>query len=368
MVFVIFASLIFVIDLIELLRKASSRDISMLLIIEIGLLKLPFLIQTILPFIVLITTVLSYSSLNNHYEMIILKSSGISIWEFTMPVVIAAFLFGIFTITAFNPLACYMLNKHEYLKEKYLYNAQNSFEMLDSGLWIRQEVLEHSVYPSNSERVNGNNEDSNVVSQQYNLVIYAQNLYGKEIITLNKSMILGFTPDGRFAFRVDSDKAELYDGFWFVQEARMTFPDGKMENISEYKVSTNIKKEDIKKSFASPETISFWQMPSFIEKLQNTGFSPVEHKLQFWKLVFQPFYFIAMVLFGVVFSLQPPRKGKSGMLISLSIVSGFVIYFVSNFIFSMGLTGVITEFLANLIPVLMVGFIATTILLYNEDG
>ena len=290
-------------------------------------------------------------------ELVIIRSAGISAWEFLLPSVFAAFVIGLVVITSFNPVACAMLSRFESQEAKYFYNKQNLLEISDEGLWIRQKLSEIETFDSE--------EDEN---SKFNVIIHSANVSGKESVKLEGAIAFGFTPDDLFYFRVDSKTASLEADHWLFKNARMTFSDGSTESFEEYKIPTNLKVVDIQKSFSDPQVVSFWELPNFIEKLNKSGFNDISHVMHYFKLLALPCYFAAMVLIGSLFSLKAPRQGKIGYSITISIVFGFLIYFVSNIIYSLGLSSALPVFVAAFAPALITAFIGMFLLLHFEDG
>lgn len=358
-VFTVFAVLIALMDTVELLRKSSGRDIPFYVLIEMVVLKFPLLIQVIMPFIILVSSVLAYTSLAKRQELVIIRSAGISVWEFLLPSVVSAFAIGVFVVLILNPIACSMLSRFELLEARYFYNKQNLLEISDQGLWIRQEV--------GAEVVEGG-EDSDAGGREGNIIIHAQEISGDHDVNLKNVTSFGFTKDNLFSYRVDSEKASLSDKNWKFYDALITFSDGRSEKVEQYLIPTNVNSGDIQKSFSDPQTISFWELPNFISKLNKSGFSDVSHVIHYHKLLSSPFFYAVMVLIGALFSLKAPRQGAVGYSISYSIVLGFIIYFVSNLVASIGLSGSLPVVVAAWSPVVMTGFLGFLILLHLEDG
>ena len=57
-----------------------------------------------------------------------------------------------------------------------------------------------------------------------------------------------------------------------------------------------------------------------------------------------------------------------GILVTCGILSGFVIYFLSNVIYALGLSGTLPVFLAAWAPAIITNFIGISALLHFEDG
>src|SRR3546814_2348749 len=80
--------------------------------------------------------------------------------------------------------------------------------------------------------------------------------------------------------------------------------------------------------------------------MQAAGCSATPHLLQFNRLLAVPMLFAAMVLLAATFSLRPQRRGRVGAMILTGMLTGFLLYFLSNFVFAIGLSGTIPVVLA----------------------
>src|SRR3546814_19081230 len=73
--------------------------------------------------------------------------------------------------------------------------------------------------------------------------------------------------------------------------------------------------------------------------MQAAGFSATPHRLQFHRLLALPMLFAAMVLLAATFSLRPQGRGRVGSAIMGGMLTGFLLYFLSNLVFAIGLSG-----------------------------
>ena len=81
-----------------------------------------------------------------------------------------------------------------------------------------------------------------------------------------------------------------------------------------------------------------------------------------------PLLFAGMLMLAAVFSLRPPRRGRTGMLLVIGLASGFFLYFMTNIIYALGATGDLPIELAAWAPSLIVMMAASAALLHLEDG
>jgi lipopolysaccharide export system permease protein len=141
-----------------------------------------------------------------------------------------------------------------------------------------------------------------------------------------------------------------------------------VQKLDSFRIPTELDAATIEESFASPNTVSFWALPRFIDTLEATGFPAIRHRLFFQSLLAQPLLFCAMVLFAAAFSLRMPRRGGTFMILSGGVLTGFVVFIVSDVIRTLGLSETIPVALAAWAPAGIALMLGITALLHLEDG
>ncbi|RMD61667.1 MAG: LptF/LptG family permease, partial [Alphaproteobacteria bacterium] len=187
-------------------------------------------------------------------------------------------------------------------------------------------------------------------------------------LILHSVIVFRFADGDRFVERIDAERAELAPGRWTLFNAYLTRPGTPPRHEARMYLPTELTLVKILDSFAPPETISFWRLPSFVALLEKAGFSAVRHKLQLHRLLAMPFLYTAMVLLAASFSLRPQRRGRVGLIILGGVLTGFLVYFISNFVFALGLSGKIPVILAAWTPAGITLMLGIAILLHLEDG
>lgn len=344
-VFAVLMGLIMLFDTLEMLRRTYSRDVPIGIIIEMVIMKIPSLMQQVIPFAVLLGGILSFSRLTRSSELVVARAAGISAWQFLFPAIFISFTFGMLWMTVFNPLSATMLSRFEQIEAKYLHGSTSMLSVSSTGLWLRQQ-----------------NEDDDGKT-----VIHALRV-SNETMELFEVTIFMFGEDNSFVQRVDAPAAKLENGYWYIKDAILTIPGQPASQKTNYKLETNLSKEQIQESFAPPETMSFWELPKFIRNLKEAGFSALRHSLYWHSVLMIPFLLSAMVFFAAAFSLRPPRQGKTGALITGGIFSGFIIKFLSDIVAAMGLSGSIPVVMAAWAPVGISMLLGAVLMLHLEDG
>ncbi|MDP6830516.1 MAG: LptF/LptG family permease, partial [Alphaproteobacteria bacterium] len=138
-VLAILLALIFLIDVVELLRRAAGREAAGIgLVLGMAALNLPSLAQKVLPVATLFGAIVTFSRLTRSHELIVARAAGVSVWQFLAPALVIALLLGTIMMTLFNPLAAIMSSRYEQLEGRYLEGRQSLLAVSATGLWLRQ--------------------------------------------------------------------------------------------------------------------------------------------------------------------------------------------------------------------------------------
>ena len=124
----------------------------------------------------------------------------------------------------------------------------------------------------------------------------------------------------------------------------------------------------IQESFAPPETMSFWDLPGFIETLEAAGFSAVKHRIHWQSILATPMLLCAMVLIAATFSLRLTRRGGTGLLVLGGMFAGFLLFFLTDVVLALGMSGSIPVILAAWAPAGVFTLLGLAMLLHLEDG
>jgi lipopolysaccharide export system permease protein len=343
-VFMLTLLLIFFVDFIEVLREGARRDdvgVGMLAIIT--LLRIPIFAELALPFAILIGTIGAFLSLSRTSELTIIRAAGLSVWQFLQPALTIAVLFGVLAVTVYNPVAAAMKAESERIQTK-LFNTQKSFgTQRGSGAWLRQDGLDG---PS---------------------VIHAKTAADRGL-TLGGVTLLQFDPNNRFYEEVQANKAELRQGYWRLENAYIHSSGEAVKSYKEYFVSTYLSPAQVMDSLGSIETLSFWQLPSFISFAKKAGLPTDRYELQYQLFVARPILLAAMVLIAATCSLKAFRFGKIQTMVLTGLSGGFGFFIFSELSRKVGISGLVSVTVAAWGPALVALLLSVTILLHQEDG
>lgn len=333
--------LVSVVDMLD--RAANKEEVGLGLVLQMVLLKTPYLSQEVLPFTILFAGIATFWRLTRSNELVVARGAGVSVWQFMLPALLASTLLGFLAVTVLNPVAAILLGRYEELEAQHLRYGASTLAISKNGLWLRQA------------------DDSN------QWVIHAQRA-SPDVLTLHDVIFLRFAKRDKFVGRIDAPRAELRKGHWRLYEAWEMTPGTPAKFTEELEIGTDLTPEKIQERFAPPETISVWSLPSFIKLLEEAGFSGQRHRLQLHRLLASPLLLAAMVLIAATFSLRPQRRGRVGLIILLGVGTGFMLHFLTNFVLALGLSGKIPVVLAGWTPAGVSLMLGVALLLHLEDG
>ncbi|SVE59957.1 uncharacterized protein METZ01_LOCUS512811, partial [marine metagenome] len=113
---------------------------------------------------------------------------------------------------------------------------------------------------------------------------------------------------------------------------------------------------------------SFWSLPKFIQTLEMAGFSATRHRLYWHNVLSTPFLLAAMILLAATFSLRLTRRGGASLLLAAGVLTGFLLYFVSDVVHAFGIAGKLPVVLAAWTPTGICTLLGLSLLLHLEDG
>jgi len=333
--------LVFLVDFNESSRRlAAAADYTVLTGLFISMLRVPTVLQAVIPFVVLIASIATLLQLNRKYELVVTRAAGVSAWQFLAPLVLANLLIGALSITALNTFAAKALQfAEDIVVERNLGVRQTSA----AAPWLRQRTEAGDT----------------VVGAR------ATSAAGTR---LSGATFFIFDDDQRIRERLEAENAVLGDGVWELSNVKRIRRSEPVETLQSATVPTNLRAEFVGESLTSAETVPFFELGGKIATAKSFGLPATSYEMQFHRLVAQPALLAAMTLIAAMVSLKFVRFGQSLTAILGGILAGFVLYVVSELIQAFANAGTIPPVVAAWLPVLVASALGTTVLLHKEDG
>lgn len=340
--------LFFAVDFFET-TKDINKDMQDALKIStlIVLYRTPSLLETILHFIILLSGLFVFFKLSNNSEIVVMRSSGKSIFQIIKFPMFMIFLFGVFVITIFNPISSTLNTKSEKLKNIYFRNEKDDLLELKNGIWFKQKNLED----------NGT------------IVIKASKVY-KDILLFNNVILIYIDENNNFVKRINSQNIKLNNNEWISADNYIIQEGKNTEFIKLLKIPTNLTQKFVSKTiqndYESLYNISFWKLRSSIKDLKESGFNTLKFEVRYYYLMTVPFLFAIMIFISAYFGIVSTRSNKKYLSIIKGIAVGFIIFISHNVIVELTNAQRLTIFDGSVLIVL-VYIILSILLLLKKD-
>jgi len=333
---------------VEQLRQVGSLiDIKRLAILT--LLKIPSEIYEIFSLITILASLWFFLSLARSGELVISRAAGRSIFQTLIAPIFVILILGSFIVGFGNPLVASTKKQYLDLRETYLGGRRADFSIGPEGLWLRQgDALGQTVV-----RAERSNADGSVLFD----------------VTL-----ISYGETGGPNRRIEADTARLEIGQWNLQNTTVwkiipgENPQRLMQNVQQFFVPSNLTIEQIRERIGNASSISIWDLPTYILQLESAGFSARRHSVWLHMEIARPLFLVGMFLIGASFTMRHVRFGGMGQALVISVILGFVLYYVRNFAQILGETQQIPILFAAYAPPLATILLAMGIILHMEDG
>jgi lipopolysaccharide export system permease protein len=341
-VFATVFGLVYLIDLVELIRRAGDGvDASTAVLARLALFRTPIIAEQVLPFAVLFGSLAAFLGLSRKLELVIARAAGVSVWQFGLPAVMVALSIGVIATALLNPVAT---------------NLKRHADALESRLFTRQ------VEASKRSRF------ARQLSIDGSAVIRASAAGGEAGELLSAVTVFAFDRNGLFLERIEAESATLRNGYWRLEKVRVLTPGLEPLSVDAYLLATNLSRDEVRQAFGASEAISFWRLPAAIQQLEQAGLDATRYRLRWQSLLAKPLLLIAMVIVAASVSLRFFRFGGVGRLVLGGVGAGFLLYVLTQVASDLGAAGVIGAFTAAWLPAIVGSLLGTLVLLHQEDG
>jgi lipopolysaccharide export system permease protein len=346
-VLLVFASifmLIALLDYIELMRRAADiPNVSAVLVAKTSFYRVPQVAERLMPFCVLIGAMSCYLNLSRRLELVIARAAGMSAWQFIAPALAVAFVLGIVATAIYNPVAAVLEERSKRFEAEVFGPTKEGLGGRGGTFWASQrDTAGSAIINAKSSRDQG------------------AELSGVSVFT--------FDPAGRFKERIEARSAALRPGVWQLYDARVYAIDTKPVDQPVYQLKTSLTPEQARESFATPETVPFWDLPAYITIADHAGLVAAGYRLQFQKLIARPFLLTAMVFLAAAVSLRFFRFGGVQKMVLSGVAAGFLLYVLSKVTEDLSKAELLHPVAAAWLPVFVGGLTGFIALLYQEDG
>ena len=343
----VFASiflLLVLVDYIEMVRKTSGLPTaSAIAVAQTSLYRVPQLLEKMMPFCVLIGAMTCYLALSRRLELVVARAAGVSAWQFIAPALASSIVLGILATVVYNPVSANLRELSKRMEAELFGSAPGGGIQDASGFWINQV----------------NNEGQWIINAARS---------ERQGVRLTGLTVFRFDTDLQFKERIEAREATLEEGRWAFKSARRFSLDSPPVEEETFYITTTLTPAQVRNSFSTPETVSFWQLPNYIRSSESSGFATAGYRLQYHKLIAQPFLLAAMVMLAASVSLRFFRMGGVQKMVLSGVGAGFLLYVLSKVTEDLSKAELMHPIAAAWLPVCVGGLTGFLALLYQEDG
>jgi lipopolysaccharide export system permease protein len=333
-------------ETIETLRRVSGKGVGNPDIVKLIFFKMPDMLLQLAPFAIMLGTLFCLFRLTRNNELAAVRASGVSAWQFLLPPMAMCLIIGFFNMLVLNPFAASTLKRYERLNADIFPGSARGLVVEGGAIWLKQD------------------------EPMADVIIYADKVRDQGQ-RLENVTVFKFTKDGAFINLMAATSMTLEEGQqgdrvsdWVLSDVKTLSTLEPVQREAEVRLPTSMTLEKLRSSFTSPNTLSVWQLPDFIETLRETGFPTALHELHWQRILSMPAMALAMFLLAAPFPLRLSRRGGIGKLLLIGLCSGFGFYLFSNIIGAYGLSGRLAIPLAAWTPTLIAALIGIALLLH----
>ena len=335
-IFLIFFSLIFILNLLTELEFFKEIEVSSFYPLYLSLINTPMFVFEMFPFIFLISTQVFFNNLFNNNEMNIFKYSGLKNSKIFSILSITTFLLGIFIVFIFYNFSSNLKYFYLGLKSNYTTNDQYLAVITKNGLWIK-DTNDNKTLMINAAKIDKNE--------------------------LQNAFISEFNSNYEIIRNIKSNKIDITKKEWVIKNAEIFIENNKIDEEKLY-IKTNYDYEIIQNLFSNMSSLSVFELLEMRNNYKKLNYSLTEVDLQLIKLISYPIFFVLMVVFSGIIMMNTKSFKSKNLKITIGLFFSVIIYYINNFFYVLGNTEKISILTAITLPLLVFALI-NLILLKN---
>lgn len=302
-------------------------------------LRVPLLISRFLPFSILLGTLIAFTALNQHSEVVAMKAAGISAHQMLAPLILASLaIAGVLFV--FN--------------EKVVVNANRQVTAWSDNDY--KPVPPDSGILSNVWLLDGNDLIQARIVGGHGANFYADNvtIYDREGGILQRV--------------IQAERAQPQADAWLLTKVRIY--DSAMNvvrRLPETSGLPGVQPEQLTLARVDPDQLDFWTLRERIAQLERAGRPTDEARAGLWHKISGPLSTLLMPLLAATAAFGLARSGQVLLRACIGMALGFAYFVADNFSIAMGNVGAYPPFLAAWAPFLLFLLVGETVLIRSEE-
>lgn len=335
---VVFTLVLFFSDaLLDFMKDLQHYGIPWDIALTLVGLQIPKIIAIVIPMSALLAALLVYSNMNNQFELIAMRMSGISLYRIAMPALLVGLVASMFTYVL-NDYVVPTCNKYTRGLKTFAINQQN-LPTIQENFTYKQfddnQQLKRLLYISRFDKSRlGYSTVIDLTNPDTLQVIQARaGLWGRHAIELEEANVYTVSSSKKLLNTTQASRLELQH--FIVPQV----------TVNEYK----------------PSELSFLQLREWItaQKAQGEVFSPKVY-VTLWEKLMTPLSSLPLVLMAIPLAISSPRRIHNlGFLAAVIIL--FLYYLIRHVSVQIGVHGFLPPVLAAALPLLIITTVAVVL-------
>ena len=332
-VLLIFLFLIFLIDFIEIYRRASEKinfnnnDKFISILMYLSFLKLPLTIKNILPISILISSVITFMKWRQNNYFVIVRTVGISLKKTIFLPCILVLSIGLLSLFFLHPLAKYCNYKYKSLENKYFgHKVEETISLSKNGIWIRKKTIDGF------------------------LIIKSENITKNKNV-LNNVEIFKFDNSNNFTNKLIAHTASLQGNILMLKKGKNFNPQITNKSFDIFSIKLSDKFNTFNFDSEIAENMNLFDLYNYITLMKELGVNYSNHLIYLLKELLEPILIVSLILISAPLILKNNERKFTLTIICLTILIGFVIYFLVDFMYVLGSMEKLNPYIAGIGPI-----------------
>ena len=302
-------------------------------------LRAPQIVSFVLPFSVLLGTIITFMTMNQNSEIIALKASGLSAHQILAPLIVASVLVAGFSF---------------FFNERITARATATL-----AAW---EDADYGPMPIDR------GDRSNVWVRDGGNLVQAAQVHGRGEAVELRGITAYEREGGSLRAIIKADRGKRSGNGWVIQGARrFDLASGTVTPLGNFRVAEGVRPDQFTLTNVNPDAMTFGGLKSAIEDLRLSGRPTKSLEGSLWHKLSAPLSALLMPLLGAVAAFGIARSGRLFVRAVIGMALGFAYFVADSFALAMGNLGAYPPFLAAWAPFLMFLLIGEAVLMRTEE-
>jgi lipopolysaccharide export system permease protein len=244
---------------------------------------------------------------------------------------LTSFVIGYLIIFLIVPFSSSMLKYYEELRSEYN-DTKNLVFVNETGIWI----------------LDRNEKEKNIIRIEK---------INKDFSTINQITIYNYDVSNNFIKRIDANDGIISNKNWQLNKVYIIAANKKNNSqsyLNNYTYISNVNINELKNIYKNTETTSLLDISKEMLILEDKGYSIVDLKIRYQKLISLPIYLLAM---SILSGLMIINLGKTSNYLkygSYGVIISVIIYFLNDLSITIAKSGIISVDFSVWIPIFLI--------------